>query len=153
MQASRDGQTIDQLRKDIQREQERVETEQAQRERQAELEMKAQSPEVLGVLAPFVTPRTAQPKLSGASVLMSKTFDEQPVSLAWLKQIGALDPSVNGLKMLARVGAAHRLPEPRWTIPTQPHSWTPETEAFLKDAQQKLRDYGPTLVRLGKLSP
>ncbi|REJ87805.1 MAG: hypothetical protein DWQ34_24490 [Planctomycetota bacterium] len=153
MQASRDGQTLEQMRKDIQREQERVETEQAEKERQAKLELEAQSPEVLGALAPFVTPRTAHPQMSGASVVMRKTFEEQPVSLAWLKQIGALDPSVDGLKMLARVGAARKLPEPRWTIPTQPNGWTPETEAFLKDAQQKLRDYGPTLVGLGKLSP
>ena len=113
----------------------------------------AQSPEVQSALGLFLAPRSVQPRLSGSSIVMEKTFDERPMSLSRLEQIGALEPTREGLKLLARVGTDRDLPQPRWSFPAEPGNWSPENEAVLKTAQSLLRTYGTTLVRLGQLSP
>jgi len=123
-------------------------------EEQAQLEEEAQSPEVLAALATFVTPRYVQPELAGtSSIKWKRTATQQPMSLTAIGSTGALRPSTQGLRMLAEVGANRKLDSPRWGYPSQPSNWTDDQQADLQNAQDLLLKYGPTLVRLGKLSP
>ena len=122
-------------------------------QREAELLAKATSPEVKMLLAPFLEPRTIQPSLSGTfSIKWVRTYDKMPMSLGKLMEIGVLDESELGLKKLALVIGNRKLPEPKWSIASQPNNWSPEDEERLKQAQQMLRDYGPTLVKAKWLS-
>ena len=75
------------------------------------------------------------------------------MSLFKLTSIGALDESLPGLKKLALVGGNRKLPEPKWSIASQPNSWNEGDEEFLRKSQQMLRDYGAILVEEGMLSP
>jgi hypothetical protein len=119
-----------------------------------ELRAKALSTEVKSTLAPFLEPRSIQPSLAGNfSIRFNKTFEPQPMSLGKLMSIGVLDESVLGLKKLALLGGNRKLPEPRWSIASQPGNWSSADEEFLKKAQQMLRDYGEVLVSEGLLSP
>ncbi|MEZ6097686.1 MAG: hypothetical protein R3E01_01820 [Pirellulaceae bacterium] len=67
-------------------------------------------------------------------------------------EIGALDDTVQGRKKLALIGGNRKLTEPTWSIASQPNNWSPEDEERLNQAQQMLRDYGPTLVKYKWLS-
>jgi hypothetical protein len=135
------------------REAELAEKRRLEEEREAELLSQATSPEVKGLLAPFLEPRTIQPSLAGtASIRWVRTSDKKPMSLGSLQSIGALDDSVSGLRILAEVIGNRKLPQPRWSIASQPNSWSSDDEDRLKRAQQMLRDHGPTLVRAGLLS-
>ena len=119
-----------------------------------QLRKHALAPEVLSTLAPFLEPRTIQPSLAGTlSIKFSQTFERQPMSLGALMAIGVLGDSELALKKLARVGGNRKLPEPKWSISSQPHSWSEDDQAFLRSAQQMLRDYGSILVEEGLLSP
>ena len=139
-------------------EREAVEAEQKRQQdlkeqQEAELLAKATSPEVKMLLAPFLEARTIQPSLAGTfSIKWVRTYDKKPMSLGKLMEIGALDDSVEGLKKLALIGGNRKLPEPKWSVYTQPNNWSPEDEERLKQAQQMLRDYGPTLVKAKWLS-
>lgn len=118
-----------------------------------QLKKEATSAEVQRVLAPFLARRLVQPKLSGASVMMERVLQEQPMSLSRLESMGALAESVDGLKILARVGTSRKLPDPRWTFGSEPGNWTPDTQKLLQQAQGMLRQYGTALVEAGLLSP
>ena len=119
-----------------------------------ELRERALSAEVASVLAPFFEPRTIQPNLAGSfSIKFSRSYDKAPTSLGKLRSIGVLDQSPLGLKKLALVGGNRKLPEPRWSIASQPGNWSEGDEEFLRKAQTMLRDYGDILVQEGKLSP
>lgn len=74
------------------------------------------------------------------------------MSLGKLMSIGALNETELGLKKLALIGGNRKLPEPRWSIASQPNSWDDGDEEFLRQSQQMLRDYGPILVAEGLLS-
>ena len=119
-----------------------------------ELRAKAHSPEVKSALAPFLEPRKTQPSLAGRfSIKFTRTFDEQPMSFGKLVSIGALDNSMLGLQKLALIAGNRKLPEPKWSIASQPNNWNEGDEQFLRNSQQMLRDYGPVLVAEGLLSP
>jgi hypothetical protein len=113
----------------------------------------ATSPEVLGMLTPFLARRYVQPILSGAAIRPERTVNEQPMSLSRLEEIGALGDSVEGLKWLARVGTDRDLGQPRWSFGSEPCNWTPDNQRFLEQAQDMLRRYGPILVEERLLSP
>jgi len=118
-----------------------------------ELRARALSTEVQSALAPFLQPRTIQPSSAGSfSIKFSRTFDEKPMSLGKLMSIGALSESVLGLKKLALIGGNRKLPEPKWSIASQPNNWNEGDERFLRKSQQMLRDYGAILVEEGLLS-
>jgi hypothetical protein len=154
--------------KDVDRQMARDEEEQAAREaraaeleqqrqlkdqQEAELLAKATSPEVRILLAPFLKPRTIQPSLSGTlSIRWIETGDKKPMSLGSLQGIGALDSSTAGLQKLALVAGNRKLPEPKWSVSSQPHQWSEEDQERLKKAQQMLRDYGAVLVKAKQLS-
>ena len=75
------------------------------------------------------------------------------MSLSALKGIGALEPTTEGLKWLARVGGSRKLPSPRWGVASQPGNWSEDDKKLLKEAQALLRELGPVLVKDDKLSP
>ena len=119
-----------------------------------DLREQALSLEVASVLAPFLEPRSIQPSLAGSfSIKFNATFDEGPMSLGKIRSIGALDESVIGLKKLALLGGNRKLPEPRWSVASQPGNWSEGDQEFLKKAQRMLIDLGDVLVQEGKLSP
>lgn len=122
-------------------------------QQQLELEQRATSPEVTSLLAPFLHPRHVQPRMSGGSLQLRRTFEHQPTSLSALRGMGALDASTDGLKRLAKAGGDRRLSAPKWAVHSQPGNWSDADEAMLREAQVALIDLGPTLVRLGQLSP
>ena len=125
-----------------------------QQQREAELLARAKSSEVQSTLAPFLHTRGVQPrKVGGGSVQFRSTFEESPMSLSALKGMGALEPSTEGLKWLARVGGNRKLSGPRWGVGSTPSSWTEDQKKLLKDAQEFLRELGPVLVKEGQLSP
>ncbi len=117
------------------------------------LKEEATSPEVLRTLAPFVTPRSLQPKLSGAAVVFQRTSEKAPMSLERLSNMNALAPTTHGFTMLARIGCDRDLSEPKWSIPTEPHARTEEVQSLLTKAQDMLIRYGEVLVEAGHLSP
>ena len=119
-----------------------------------ELRAKAISSEVKSALAPFLEPRNVQPSLAGRfSIKFTRTHGEQPMSFGKLISIGALDDSVLGLQKLALIAGNRKLPEPKWSIASQPNNWNEGDEEFLRNTQQMLREYGPVLVAEGFLSP
>ncbi|MEM7560898.1 MAG: hypothetical protein AAF394_17380, partial [Planctomycetota bacterium] len=119
-----------------------------------ELREQAMSTEVASVLAPFLESRNIQPSLAGSfSIKFKTTFDEGPMSLGKIRSIGALDESVAGLKKLALLGGNRKLPEPRWSVASQPGNWSEADQELLKKAQRMLIDLGDTLVQEGKLLP
>jgi hypothetical protein len=115
---------------------------------------RARSAEVQSTLAIFLHKRDVQPQKAGpGSVNFRSTFDAAPMSLSALKGIGALEPSTEGLKWLARVGGSRKLSSPRWGVASQPGNWSEDDKKLLKEAQEILRELGPILVKDGKLSP
>lgn len=123
-----------------------------QEQQEAELLEKATSAEVTAILAPFLEPRDIQPRMSGSSVKLRKTVDKQPMSLSAIQGMNALAPSIDGLKRLAKLGGHRKLSAPRWAVHSQPGNWSDDDREMLKKAQQLLREYGPILVKAGKLS-
>ncbi len=115
---------------------------------------RARSAEVQSTLAIFLHKRDVQPQKAGpGSVNFRSTFDAAPMSLSALKGIGALEPTTEGLKWLARVGGNRKLSSPRWGVASQPGNWSEDDKKLLKEAQDLLRELGPILVKDGKLSP
>jgi hypothetical protein len=113
---------------------------------------RALSPDVLSVLAPLIEPRNVQPRMSGKSVRFYRTLETKPMSLTALRNAGALNPSIDGLKVLASIVGDRDLPEPRWSIHSQENNWQEGDQEMLMEAQQYLREYGAVLVKAGKLS-
>lgn len=115
---------------------------------------RARSSEVQSTLAIFLHKRDVQPqKVGPGSVNFRSTFDAAPMSLSALKGIGALEPTTEGLKWLARVGGNRKLSSPRWGVASQPGNWSEDDKKLLKEAQELLRALGPTLVEAKLLSP
>lgn len=115
---------------------------------------RARSADVQSTLAIFLHKRDVQPQKAGpGSVNFRSTFDAAPMSFSALKGIGALEPTTEGLKWLARVGGNRKLSSPRWGVASQPGNWSEDDKKLLKEAQGFLREFGSILVKDGKLSP
>lgn len=143
---------LDALEEQIELEAEQETIRRKQEAEEAELLAKATSPEVKAILAPFLQPRDVQPRMSGASIVFTRTTDKKPMSLSALYGINALGDSIEGLKRLAKLGGHRELSEPRWAVHSQPNNWSEDDKAMLQQAQQLLRDYGPVLVKARWLS-
>ena len=118
----------------------------------AQLFEEAQSPEVQATLSPFLTPRSIQPCMSGASIRLKPILEPRPMSYAALQNLGALVPTEAGYERLAAVGGHRKLSEPKWAVHSQAANWSDDDRDLLATAQQMLRDYGPTLVKEGLLT-
>lgn len=150
LEAEREKQRADSLRAQATRE---------AREAKAKAEMtalrrRARDPEVLRVLAPFVSKGNTQPTDHPALGLnVEMVPDKGPVSLMRLKTCGALDRSASGLVQLNRVATLDRSDRPRWQISNVPQFWRPSDQEFIQKAQDLLNELSPALVEEGLLAP
>jgi len=116
--------------------------------RQRQLEIKAESPRVRQVLAPFITPGYWQP---GSN---KPTYDRQPVSLKQLKSRKALENTSDGLKALLKIGIDDSdKVRPRWGWSMYIARLSPTQMDELREAQQYLIELGEVLVKKGMLAP
>lgn len=120
---------------------------QAERER---LLAEARKSEIAAKLQPFLTPGYWQP---GDRTLRDTT--RRPVSLAKLRESGALNDSAAGLRMLAKIGTDRLNDRPQWeaTYKTEASLRNPNLRAELIARQKLLIDYGESFVAIGLLSP
>ncbi len=116
--------------------------------RMVKLKKRAADPAIQAMLIPFTTPAFAQ--LNGMSQ------EKKPLSLQLMRAANALDPSMDGLKALAFLGASNEGKErPRWKLKGGLHGWTkyPEEVEALRAVQKNLIELGPAMVELGLLQP
>jgi hypothetical protein len=116
--------------------------------RNIELRKKASAPELQAKLSPFITP--------GYMQIYKRTYDSKPVSFTALKNYGALDPSLPGLRKLAELGCTTQdKVRPRWKLKGGARGFTlfPVEIEKVKEAQQLLIELGPVLVDMKLLEP
>lgn len=110
-------------------------------------------------LSPFTARGYLQPKSDRNAWDTERTADAKPVSLARLKRLGALEPTMEGLERLYIFGggknAALNNSRPLGSFPQYwaQHLNKPEVLQAVKRAQQLLRDHGQALVEEQLLSP
>ncbi len=110
-------------------------------------------------LQPFTASGYLQPKSDRNAWDTERTADAKPVSLARLKRLGALEPTMEGLERLYIFGGGKNpvLNNSR-PLGSFPQYWAqklskPEVLEPIKRAQQLLRDHGQALVEERLLSP
>lgn len=110
-------------------------------------------------LQPFTAPGYLQPKSDRNAWDTERTADAKPVSLARLKRLGALEPTMEGLERLYIFGGGKNpvLNNSR-PLGSFPQYWAqqlskPDVLEAIKRAQQLLRDHGQALVEEQLLSP
>lgn len=116
----------------------------------------ARSREVTQALHVFLARGYRQPKeVQGAFLAFDATLDPEPMSLARLASVGALEESVTGMERLAWVASDSQNDRPRWNLGygNSSGNWTPEARAMLRRTQKLLVDLGPALVEEGLLAP
>ncbi len=121
----------------------------AKEEAKAKLREEVNSPEVRQHLGFFLSGERCSRRERRAFVKWEKVLDAQPTSLSRLQSMGALEPSLQGLVILSRIGTRRELPQPRWMFPTEASNWSEENQKFLKTTQEMLKRLGPTLVEEG----
>lgn len=106
---------------------------------------KAQRADVQNALAAFLTPGNLQPK-------DKFTLEKLPISYSGLQAAGALQPDLQGILALQHIAV-----NPRDKIRPRMHKgrpkFEPEVLKIYQDAQALLIELGPTMVKLGLLSP
>ncbi|MBI5386443.1 MAG: hypothetical protein HZA90_17365 [Verrucomicrobia bacterium] len=116
--------------------------------RQLELRRRAQEPRLQALLAPFTTPGYRQFK--------TLSYEKQPFSYTELQSIGALQPTLTGLRTLVLIATSNVYQErPRWQLRGGPLGWRncQDSIDLVKEAQQALSELGPVLVELKMLAP
>ena len=117
-----------------------------QEARKVELRKKAQEPEVLEALAPFITPGRAQ--------INAIIPDPKPLSFTALSTAGALADDMTGLAKLVKVASTSADKErPRWKMNPLLFQRHPDEVTKAQKAQRLLVELGPVLVEMGKLQP
>ncbi len=107
---------------------------------------RASSPRVKEVLAPFASPGYYQPR-------GPMSIDKGPMSLAALRQAGALERNQKGLTALILAGVTPQDKErPRWGFQPIVRNLTAAQLELVKEAQQYMIDYGDVLVEMGVLA-
>lgn len=115
-----------------------------------QLKKEAVSPRVLAVVKPFITPS----KLLGEQVYSTP----RRFALSELRRTNALDRSDHGYARLAWSAVATDLHPNPWKSllvnnRVQVDRWSPAQREFVRQAQDYLIKYGPSLVELGLLEP
>ncbi|MBL9204273.1 MAG: hypothetical protein JNN01_04265 [Opitutaceae bacterium] len=114
--------------------------------RRIELRKKAADPQIQAKLAPFITP--------GYWQLNEFTLELKPLSYTKLRNVGALEPTIKGGALLAKiVSSIHDKVRPRWKIGTQTYMRQPAQIERIKETQQLLTELGPVLVEMKLLEP
>lgn len=141
-----------------------VQREEKQAEHQREIDKqrliaKCKDAKVQEILAPFITAGYWQPINIHNGPQGKRTTDKKGVSLKALSDGGALAPGDNGVGAMLRAANSRWSDRPTWgfDLGTQPPRVflgraSPELIEKAKKAQELLRELGPTLVELGKLS-
>lgn len=113
------------------------------------LQARCEDPEVKRLLAPFTEPGYFQPRGRG--------IDKKPMSLQALKDSGALGTDEKSLRVFWKLSSQPENDRPHFDFPTKGpfnlRHLSGEQIETLKKARDCLRELGPTLVELGKLSP
>ncbi len=118
-----------------------------------EFYQESQSTEVQAALAPFTSARHVQPAgMAGVTLRFRKTPEQQPMSLASIAALGALEESELGLERLATIAGHHELDGPKWSINRNSKYWSDDQFEMVSRAQQALKTYGRLLVERGQLS-
>ena len=137
----------------LRREDERIEEERLAAEK-TKLVAEALSVEVQAVLAPFIEKSTLQIRVSGVGTVgRYRVAHPQGKSYSSLVNSGALVDSVEGRKMLARIGRDRKLSTNPWPFGSQPNNWTDANEGVINQAQDYLRRLGPIMVSERILAP
>lgn len=114
--------------------------------------------EALRLLSPFITPDF--PQIGNGADSWINTTVKKPLSWSSLQRLGALNPTLEGLQTLSKIGSQHlRQPEHRRPLGSFPY--TGDTGALhrprdiepTKRAQQLLNDHREVLIEEGYLSP
>ncbi len=110
-------------------------------------------------LTPFTASGHMQPNSTHNAYGIERTVDPAPVSLMRLRKLGALEPTMEGIKQLHTFGR-YRNADFKDKLPLGAFSpyWEglihkPEVLALVKRAQQLLRDHGQAMVEARLLSP
>lgn len=115
------------------------------------------SPEMLELLAPFISKGFWQPGMKAVSG--GRASDWKPISFGLLQQHGALQKSNDGLQTLLFCGTSfhHFAPydrnRPRWNWPNKLPRLSPGQRERLERARAFLNEHGALLVEIGLLSP
>lgn len=122
------------------------------------LEEKCKDPKVQQLLAPFITPGYWQPT-TGNVAGGRRSTEKAGVSLKVLTDAGALVPGDDGVILLIKAACSSKNDRPTWGVKIANETrqallrrMTPAQIENAKEAQALLRELGPTLVELGKLS-
>ena len=95
------------------------------------------------------------PYPAGASADQQRSFDRKPVSYSKLKELGALNPSLDGLNTFVAIGAYTGNDRPRLDIRYNNSRW-PRDNGLMQQAknlQALMIELGPTFVDMGIMSP
>lgn len=117
------------------------------------LQAKAADLKTKQTLAPFLAKTQWQPQLRDGKVRNEQNFSfGDRISFTRLKSVGALEPTNDGLGALATIGCyVPRIPH--WQFEPIPATWSKGTTAMVQEAQDLLRELGPTLVEMKLLNP
>ena len=106
-------------------------------------------------LAAFLTPGYYTPYPAGASADQQRSFDRKPVSYGKLKELGALNPTLDGLNTFVAIGAYRGNDRPRLDIRYNNSRW-PRDDGLMQQAKQIqaiMIELGPSLVEMGLMEP
>jgi hypothetical protein len=108
----------------------------------------AQTEEVRRLLKPFTTPGFMRANQRG------ETYDKKPHSLSGLRSLGALEPTMQGVKKLYNLATTKKdKVRPRWGKAKRWKNLNQSTKEKAKKAQKYLLELGEALVELGMLAP
>jgi hypothetical protein len=110
---------------------------------------KAARPDIQRQLAAFLTPGYFSP-----NVQTQVTYEKKPMSYSMLKEAGALQPSMDGLRIFARIATNQRNDRPRLPKEFQ-YAWWSNSDLVdqIKKLQQLMIELGPTFVDTGVMQP
>lgn len=110
------------------------------------LREKASRPDIQSQLAAYLTPGYYSPSRGGEQT----GYEKKPMSYSKLREMGALDPSLDGLRALVTIGVSVRNDRPRLPRTFLGGWWNnPAQMDQAKSMQQLIIELGPTFVDMG----
>jgi len=101
-----------------------------------------------GYISPFTTPGFMRANQRG------ETYEKKALSLSAIRSIGALEPTMQGVKKLYRLATTKKdKVRPRWGKARRWKNLNQSTKENAKQAQKYLIDLGEAMVELGMLTP
>jgi hypothetical protein len=114
------------------------------------LREKASRTDIQSQLAAYLTPGYFLPPPRGAMGIQ-KSYDKKPMSYSKLRELGALEPTMDGLHKFVAIGVHRGNDRPRLAEEFLGQSWDRKTELLeqAKGIQQLMIELGPTWVETG----